>query len=207
MTSKGNPAAGGILAFTSQFLFLATCFFLLDSLSVLIKVIKMFQKSDVDSSVIQPIIQSAISALEAQVVTPGPSLARLLASAQDKCEEYLGCQVTDSTQQQTQFTDLKKKFIEQLVSNIKQRFPDEDVGVLSAMTILDMEKLPSIDDLSEYGVEKLELLLTHYGVEKEGMAAFIDAGTYMPGRMDVVKATSVQELPRNENERFMAYMY
>ena len=45
------------------------------------------------------------------------------------------------------------------------------------MTIVDMEKLPSINDLSEYGVEKLEHLLTHYGVEKEGMAAFIDAGT------------------------------
>ena len=171
VASKGNPAARGILTFTSQFIFLATCFFLLDSLSVLIKVIKVFQSS------IQPITQSAISALESQVVTPGPSLARFLASAQDKCEEYLGCQVADSTQQRTQFTDLKKKFIEQLVSNIKQRFPDEDVGVLSAMTILDMENLPSVDDLAEYGVEKLELLLTHYGVEKEGKAAFIDAGT------------------------------
>ena len=111
------------------------------------------------------------------MVTPGPSLARFLATTQDKCEEYLGCQVTDSTQQRTQFTDLKKKFIEQLVSNIKQRFLDEDVGVLSTMTILNMENLPSVHDLAEYGVEKLEHLLTHYRVEKEGKAAFIDAGT------------------------------
>ena len=80
VTSKGNPAARGILAFTSQLLFLATCFFLLDSLSVLIKVIKMFRKGGVDFSVIQPVIQSAISTLEAQVVTRGLSLAPFLVS-------------------------------------------------------------------------------------------------------------------------------
>ena len=41
----------------------------------------MFQKSDVDFSVTQPIIHSAISSLEAQLITPGPSLARFLAAA------------------------------------------------------------------------------------------------------------------------------
>jgi hypothetical protein len=52
------------------------------------------------------------------------------------------------------------------------RFPNEDIGLLSAMAVLDMETLPAKDGLAEHGVE---LLLDHYAVEKGGRAAFINA--------------------------------
>ena len=177
VVSSSNPAASGILKFMSQFIFLATSFFLLDTFSVLKTVIKVFQKSDVDFSVAQPIIQSAISSLEAQLVTPGPSLARFLATAGESCEEYLECQITDSRPQRTQFESLKKNFIEQLVVNMNKRFPDEDLSLLNAMTILDMERLPSADGLAEHGVEKLELLLDHYGKERGRRAPLLDSDT------------------------------
>ena len=178
VVSSSNPAASGILKFTSQFIFLATSFFLLDTLSVPKTVIKVFQKSDVDFSVVQPIIQSAISSLEAQLVTPGPYLALFLATAGESCEEYLECQITDSRPQRTQFESLKKNFIEQLVVNMNKRFPDEDLSLLNAMTILDMERLPSADGLAEHGVEKLELLLDHYGKERGRRAPLLDSDTF-----------------------------
>ena len=49
VVSSSNPAASGILKFTSQFIFLATSFFLLDTLSVLKTVTKVFQKSSASS--------------------------------------------------------------------------------------------------------------------------------------------------------------
>ena len=96
-----------------------------------------------------------------------------MATAQGSCEEYLGCKLADSTEQRAQFTELRKKFIDQLVSNMN----NEDISLLSAMAVLDMETLPT-DGLAEYGIDKLELLLDYYGVEKEGTAAFVDADTY-----------------------------
>ena len=54
VATKGIPAASGILKFTSQFLFLATCFFLLDTLSIVNRVIKVFQNSDVDFLLYNP---------------------------------------------------------------------------------------------------------------------------------------------------------
>lgn len=47
-------------------------------------VIEAFQKSDVDISLVEPIIHSAVSSSEAQLVTPGPFLARFLVTAHDK---------------------------------------------------------------------------------------------------------------------------
>ena len=61
----------------------------------------MLHKSDVDFSLIQLIIHSAISFLEAQLITPGTYLARFLATAGDKCKEYLQCTVADSCDQIT----------------------------------------------------------------------------------------------------------
>lgn len=78
-------------------------------------------------------------------------------------EEYSEYQLIDSTEPWTQFEGLKKKFIKQLVGNMKKRFPNEDISLLSATATLDMEKLPSEVGPAEHGIEKLELLLDHYG--------------------------------------------
>jgi hypothetical protein len=43
------------------------------------------------------------------------------------------------------------------------------------MSILDMERLPAADGLADFGPEKLELLLGHYGLEREGKRALLDS--------------------------------
>ena len=43
------------------------------------------------------------------------------------------------------------------------------------MAVLDMERMPATGGLAEHGVEKLDLLSGHYGVEREGKAPFLDA--------------------------------
>ena len=139
---------------------------LLDTLYVLKRVIK---KSDVDFSVVQP----TTSAPEGQLASPGPSLGRFLATGGDRCEEYLGCNVADSADQRARFEQLRKRFIDQLVHNTNMRFPNDAFGLLSAMAVLDMETLPAKDGLAEHGVEKLELLLDHYGVDKGERAALL----------------------------------
>jgi hypothetical protein len=80
------------------------------------RVIKVFRKSDVDVSVVQP---SAISALEGQLATPGPSLGQFLATAEEgSCEENLSCNAADSAEQRARFAGLRKRFIEDVAKAI-----------------------------------------------------------------------------------------
>jgi hypothetical protein len=101
------------------------------------RVIKVFRKSDVDVSVVQP---SAISALEGQLATPGPSLGQFLATAcqsqvvvlslvvldlqvegnnhEGSCEENLSCNAADSAEQRARFAGLRKRFIEDVAKAI-----------------------------------------------------------------------------------------
>ena len=90
VASSNNPSAKGLLHNTYQFIFLSTCNYLLDALSVMKKLIKVFQVCGVDFSILKPIVQSAILTLQTQATTPGPRLAAfLVAVGEDKCEVYL----------------------------------------------------------------------------------------------------------------------
>ena len=55
---SNKPSAKGFLHNTSQFIFL-------DALSVMNKLVKVFQVCDVDFSILKPIVQSAILTLKA----------------------------------------------------------------------------------------------------------------------------------------------
>ena len=177
VASSNNPSAKGLLHDTSQFIFLSTCNFLLDALSVLKKLVKIFQVCDVDFSILKPIVQSAILTLQTQVTTPGPRLASfLVAVGEDKCEEYLNHKICDTQPQRTQFANIREKFTDKLITNLQNRFPERETDLLNAMVIFDMQQLPtSPSELANSGTAELETLLQHYGEERNGTAPFVES--------------------------------
>ena len=139
VATSNNPLAKGLLHDTSQYVFLATCNFLIDALGVMKKLVKVFQVRDVDFSIIKPLVQSAILTLQTQMVTPGPKLAAFLVSVGDeKCEVYLDHKICDTKVQRSQFSNLREKFTERLITNLQNRFPEQETELLNAMAILDM---------------------------------------------------------------------
>ena len=177
VASSNNPLAKGLLHDTSQYIFLSTCNFLLDALEVMKKLVKVFQVRDVDFSILKPLVQSAILTLETQTTTPGPRLATfLVAIGEDKCEVYLDHKICDTKQQRVQFSNLRVKFTQKLITNLKSRFPEEETDLLNAMAIFDMENLPNAaTDLANSGNTELETLLKHYGEDKSGKAQLVNS--------------------------------
>ena len=144
VVSSNNPSAKGLLHDTSQFIFLSTCNFLLDALSVLKKLVKIFQVCDVDFSILKSIVHSAILTLQTQVTTPGPRLASFLVPVgEDKCEEYLNHKICDTQPQRTQFANIREKFTDKLITNLQNRFLEHETDLLNAMVIFDMQQLPT----------------------------------------------------------------
>ena len=147
------------------------------TLSVMKKLVKVFQVRDVDFSILRPIVQSAILTLQAQVTTPGPQLASfLVAVGEDKCDEYLNHKICDTKPQRAQFANVRAKFTEKLITNLQNRFPEQETDLLNAMVIFDMKQLPtSANALAVSGTDELETLLQHYGEEKDGTAPLVDS--------------------------------
>ena len=129
-----------------------------------------------DFSILKPTVLSAISTLQAQMTTPVPRLAAFLEAVGDaKCELYLDHKIMDTQQQRAQFANLKVKFTEKLIRSLQDRFPDRETDLLNAMVIFDMQTLPTAaTDLIDSGIEQLETLLRHYGVEKNGYPPLVE---------------------------------
>lgn len=66
------------------------------------------------------------------------------------------------------FENVKKDFINKLIENIEDRFPRDQLNIISAFAALGMRPISFIDkdQLGEWGDDKLQVLLEHYGVEQ-----------------------------------------
>ena len=156
--SSNNPSTKSFLQNKSLFNFLSTCNSLPDALSVMKKLVKVFQVCDVDFSILKPIVQSAILTLQTQATTPGPRLAAfLVAVGEDKCEVHLDHKTHDTQQQRAQLANIREKFTEKLISNLQNRFPEQEKNLLNAMVIFDMEQLPTVATLNLRRVALLNL--------------------------------------------------
>lgn len=99
-----------------------------------------------------------------QAENPGPHEQELETAIDEETMIFKGHSLTKCPK--SEVLSAKKKFIEQMISNIETRFPDTDL--LSAFGILSMRPISHLsgEELEEWGNAQLETLLAHYGVEK-----------------------------------------
>ena len=151
-----------------KFKFLATVHLLDDILSLLTKLSKVFQKQNVDFSIISPMVHSTIGAIEAMKVQPGPILQQFLDEiiiAGSITPTFKGNNITSYNTSQEEFNKMAMTFMDKFVQNLQNRFPEVDI--VSAMKILDPQFLPTtVSALVSYGTVDLEVLLQHYATPK-----------------------------------------
>lgn len=169
-SSSGDPTASGILNFMVNFKFLATTYLLSDVLPVLARLSKRFQRSQVDFTTVTDGVSVTTSTLATFKSTPGPKLAKFLSEipatpSSTQSFYYLGHKITDSQKQRDDFGHNKRKLIDQLIENLKSRFPDS--GVISSFSIFDPQNLPPSADLISYGDNEIKTLAEYYGVSKQ----------------------------------------
>ena len=54
-----------------------------------------------------------------------------------------------------------------MVAEIERRFPLEDTSVINAFSVLALKGINHVEDLEQFGSEKIEILSTFYGASSE----------------------------------------
>ena len=70
------------------------------------------------------------------------------------------------------FHQTKDRLIEEVISNIDDRFPIDSMSEVDVSGILNPRKCPAIANLSNYGNEELQVLGDHYGKRMAKMGLF-----------------------------------
>ena len=75
-SENGEPTAHGLLNFMKTYKFVACLYLLSDVLPHLCRLSRIFQKEDVDLSLIQPCLKTTIDAIKEYLHCPGPNLSK-----------------------------------------------------------------------------------------------------------------------------------
>ena len=140
------------------------------------------QKEHVELSSVQALVESTISQITALKVKNGKFLSEIMPSEEDVREiKWKENTIKVNPHEVQQFETVKGKFLDNILLNLQQRFPIESTDVVNAFTILSLRNVRfQTGDLSTYGNEELETLLSFYGSAKkmqsgEVVLAIVDA--------------------------------
>lgn len=166
--NEGAAKARGMVAKIKTFVFIATTCFLLDVLGAISKCSKVFQKDVIDIDQMQTVLEATVATIRDMKDNPGHHLQQLLSDMETNDCEHKGTRVETFNQaQQGRFTAIKDKMIDNIIAQVEERFPEEDMQVLKDLnTVLNPAKLPDTAiDIRNHGTENLERLIQRYGAE------------------------------------------
>ena len=185
--NENDAQARGIIKEVAHVQFLAMLHLLADVMAQLGKLSLMFQQTSGDIGSLT-YVHAAIDVISNMKETPGHRLESFLKDLpQEPCEDlYLktwdietsehelfatelddhdGIKITDNVNERKFFQSAKKKFIDHLVKNLKDRFAHQDVT--KYFTIFNPSLLPqSHEALARYGNEEIAGLADFFGKEK-----------------------------------------
>ena len=130
--------------------------------SLISAVSRIFQKEDVDLSLIQPCLKTTIDAIKEYLHCSGPNLSKVDHVLETDLKDF---QITATATQKEAFkTNVQSVYIQGVIDHLHSRFPH--VALLDAFSIFDPHTLPSDDeDLAGHGQERLEVLVETFGGE------------------------------------------
>lgn len=167
--TNGTSEARGILNKVNNFKFLASLAMLHDVLTVISKLSKVFQKDNIDIDQMNGMITSTKLTLETFINNPGQVLGETLDMIEQTGGQFHGVKVTGiNDKQKRDFNSLKKKYIENVISKINERFQPDQLDLLQCLnTVLNPKVMPNTrDDILLHGCDQLNQLIHHYGSEQ-----------------------------------------
>ena len=158
-----DPKATGLRKSILQYQFTALTWWLMDVIPIVTTLNLVFQKENLDIGAIKPAVATAVSSLTYLRENDGHYFKEF--KELFKNGELFGHKLQGTDKQKDSVISTIKKFIDNLVENINIRFPTDNVSVLNAFDCLPLRDLSFIPqtELKNYGIDKLEVLLKHYG--------------------------------------------
>lgn len=167
--TEDNSAKGsGIAKKIATEDFVKTTYVLMDIIPVVNKLCETFQKKNLDISYVPVAVQKCLLDLE-KIKTSETDHELML--NEDVQTENGRLQFKEHTIAKTKrgSSVVKRDFISNLVSNINQRFPQDVSSLMTSFAILALRPIAQLDgiELDTWGTNELQVLLTHFGEEKE----------------------------------------
>ena len=177
-----SARAKGLHKQITRFEFVAITALLHDLLQAISKLSKSFQAQSLDLSMIHPLVEATKSSLNDMQKAPGAQLAEFLNLIDERKLEddgrvdihYRDVTIKVTAAGHRAFFQTKQRFIEEVVDNIDDRFPAASMTVLDALGILNPKRCPANPAI--YGNQELQVLLDHYGKERNGRNGPVPAG-------------------------------
>ena len=116
-------------------------------------------------------LEATVATIKDMKEKPGEHLEELLSQMETNDCEHKGTKVEDFNEaQKNRFTGIKNKLIDNIIAQVKERFPEADMQVLKDLnTILNPAKLPDTAvGIRNHGTESLERLIEKYASGDEG---------------------------------------
>ena len=131
-SERGEPIAHGLLKFMKCYKFLACAYLLSDILPHLSRLSRIFQKQNIDLSLIQPCLRNVIDCIKQYRDTFGPNLSKLDAVISSELESFT---ITLTERGKKEFKSrIQVPYIEGIVKQLEDKFPNVDC--LDAFTYL-----------------------------------------------------------------------
>ena len=147
---------------TSQFILISHI--LMDIIPIVTHLNVLFQKQNLDLSVVDPAVKSVREELKRLKVEQGKFELDAVTALQDKATHFKDIKITDNAKLRESAFSTKIRFIDNILENLDTRFPDDVQSLVSAFSVLGVRGLRFVsqDDLQSYGTEKIMTLFEQY---------------------------------------------
>ena len=204
---QDDPTMKGFNKRMTKFEFIATMNMMMDVMPHVMELCLVFQKKDLDLTVIHPALEACKSDLKKYLSGEMDSmkdthLNKFKKAVEDGKGVYKGHKVSCTERAKQTFETTKTQFVENLLENLNKRFPENQESIVKSFSCLGLRPLSflSKEELETWGDSSLQVLLDHYGSD-ENSTAFIDKDASQH-EWKVLKSVVLQEqYPRDQLKR------
>ena len=197
----------------TKFEFIATLHMMIDVMPCVMEPCLIFQKRDLDLTVIDPALRACKSELEKHLSGEINNLKdteyqKFIQILEAENGIFKGHKITYSDRAKQRFNSIKSQFIEKLIENLNKRFPESDENIVSCFTCLGFRPISflSKDELESWGNSKLKVSVDHYG-DEEKSPAYIDQDR-SHHEWTLLKSVVLQEqYPRDQFQMLWSLIY
>ena len=171
-------AAGNLYKKCKMFSFVAMTYMLSDIIPLMEKLNLVFQKETVNLAMIKPVVESTKASLQNLLQTRGLNEEEFFTAFRRNGGSVFQTITLTHVGREQAYTRMREVFIQELIDSLTKRFPDQQLGVVSALaTVFDRQRYPPADPagpLDAYAVTDLTLLSRHFATIINGPRAQAD---------------------------------
>ena len=171
-TERNDAQALGLSKFICTYQFVASVYMMSDILPILSHLSKLFQKENLDFSLIQPLVKSTVTQLETLKSVPGAFFQQVDGVISNQLKDF---DIRSSSKDNFKH-NVYNKYLENLCKHVEDRFPD--AGLLESFSVFDSSTWPE-EYLPGDGEEHIEELIKHYQPVVEHQATLAEWKTFV----------------------------